>query len=738
MLDSQRNDCSSGVVSAAKAKPNIPPLTAPESRCADRFGTRRLIFAGTLLLAMLVFATFLNGIKGPYIFDDVGSIPNNASIRSFSTAFVPPNQNGITVCGRPTLNLSLAINYAFCQTESAGYHVGNILIHAFAAITLFLLVRRTLSLPTVGGSLARNATWLAWLVAALWAAHPLQTESVTYIAQRAESLVGLFYLLTLYCFVRYTTARNGFWFAASVASCLLGMGAKEVMATAPFVIFLYDRTFISSTFRDAWHRHGRLHLCHAVTLLMLGALVYASKARGGSVGTDEFVTHWSYLCTQAYAVVHYAGLSLWPASLTFDYGPLVVSDVPTIVSCGLIVFAALGGTLWALVRKPARGFIGAWFFLILAPSSSFIPVNTQTIADHRMYLPLIAVVLGIAIFAFKLLGQRSWILFVLLLVPSVTATVVRNKIYLDEVTLWTDSVAKAPSNHRGWLSLSTYHLNKANDPAAASRDAKRSLEIRPNNPDGLNCLGVALIRLGQRSEGLALVERSLIGNPNSYTLNAGAGAAYGECGLYEQAMAHFNKVLELNPADSSIHFSLARCLIQLGRNAEAERHLRLALAGNYGDTDTLCGFGKLFQRLERTDEAIDFFNRAIKRAPQSSKAHNGLGVAYLSQGKVEDGLRHLREAVRLEPQSFEMRVNLCHALDSAGHNDEAISLCDALLHEKADADLYNNLGGLYGKTGQLEKAAAAFQAALQIDPNNITARANYAKARAYLDAKRQR
>jgi hypothetical protein len=421
-------------MSAAHEKPEPAPAVVPNE--IQYFGKRRGIFLAALMLAALVFAAFYNGIKGPYIFDDLDSVLNNASIRSFSTALTPPNQNGITVCGRPTLNFSFAINYVFCQTGSAGYHVGNIFIHAFAAITLFLLVRCTLRLPSVGGRLARNATWLAWLVAALWAVHPLQTESVAYIAQRAESLAGLFYLLTLYCFVRYTTTRGGLWFAASVSSCLLGMGAKEVMATAPLIIFLYDRTFVSGTFRNAWKRHTWLHVSHAATLLLLGALVYASKARGGSVGTDEFVTHWSYLCTQAYAVVHYTWLSLWPAGLTFDYGPLLVSDALTIVSCGAVVIASLGGTLWALSRKPLLGFLGAWFFIVLAPSSSFIPVNTQTIADHRMYLPLAAIVVIIAFSAFRLLGPRSWILLALLVVPAVSATVARNQIYLSEISLW--------------------------------------------------------------------------------------------------------------------------------------------------------------------------------------------------------------------------------------------------------------------------------------------------------------
>ena len=115
---------------------------------------------------------------------------------------------------------------------------------------------------------------LALAVAVLWTIHPLQTETVTYISERCESLMGLFYLLTLYCFIRGKDSENSTgWFTLSVISCLLGMASKEVMVTAPLMVFLYDRTFISGRFREAWKRHGRFYLALAGTWLLLGLLI---------------------------------------------------------------------------------------------------------------------------------------------------------------------------------------------------------------------------------------------------------------------------------------------------------------------------------------------------------------------------------------------------------------------------------------------------------------------------------
>lgn len=726
-------------MSASQAKVSTPP-SAPgsESGPADRFGSPCFLLLGALLLTLLVFGAFINGIKGPYIFDDADSILNNTSIRSLKTALAPPMQNGITVSGRPILNFSFALNYLFCETRNEGVHLGNILIHALAALAFWGVVRRTLLMPAFAGRFSRDASWIAWLAAALWAVHPLQTESVTYAVQRAESLVGLFYLLTLYCFIRYNNTRNWLWFASSVTACLLGMGTKEVMATAPFVIFLYDRTFLSGTFRKAWLQHRWLHLAHAATLLLLAALVIATKSRGGSVGTDDTVTRWGYLCTQAYAMLRYVQLSVWPVGLTLDYGTLIVRDILTIVSCGLVVIGAIAAVIWALVRRPMLGFLGVWFFVILAPSSSFIPVNTQTIAEHRVYLALGAIIVGLVIIAYKFLGQRSWILLALLIVPATTATIARNKLYLNEVAVWEDTVAKRPENYRAWVSLGAYRLHKEKNPAAAEKDLERALAIKPNHKEGLNCLGQTWVKLGRHQEGLALIVKSLRIDPDSHGLNAGAGGAYMDAGLYEQALPHFIKALEPNPTNSTINYNLANCLMKLGRDAEAERRFRIAIEGSPEDIDALNNLGTLLRRNGRIDEAIGFFSRAIELSPNSAKAHNNIGIAYMIQGKADDSLKHLREAARLEPGSYETRSNLAQALTHTGRIDEAIPLCEALLREKPDAELANNLGVLYGQLGQLDKAEQAFRTALKTDPNHASARENYEKLRAYLETQRQR
>ena len=272
--------------------------------------------AGTLIAAAAVVA-YHNSLSGPFLFDDRLSIRDNPTIRQLWPlwgALAPPSGRGLTVEGRPVLNLSFAVNYAIGGTQVWSYHALNLLIHVLAGLTLFGIVRRTLAGRT-------RATDCAFMVALLWTVHPVQTESVTYVVQRAESLMGLFYLFTLYAFIRATEpgARVG-WAALAVSSCLLGMATKEVMVSAPLIVFLYDRTFVSASFRGAWRRHRGLHLALASTWIVLAWLAAGAGNRGGTSGAGIGVGALTYWESQFQAVARYLWLSVYPQPLIFDYG----------------------------------------------------------------------------------------------------------------------------------------------------------------------------------------------------------------------------------------------------------------------------------------------------------------------------------------------------------------------------------------------------------------------------------
>ena len=171
-----------------------------------------------------------------------------------------------------------------------GYHVVNLAIHILGALVLYGVVRRTLLCASLRQRYGDEARWLALAVALIWVVHPLQTESVTYLIQRTESLMGLFFLLTLYCVIRGSTSsgRRG-WYAAAVVCCALGMGSKEVMVVAPLTVLLYDRAFLSGSFREALRARAALYAGLFGCWLVLVGLV-ASTSHSLTAGFGLLVT----------------------------------------------------------------------------------------------------------------------------------------------------------------------------------------------------------------------------------------------------------------------------------------------------------------------------------------------------------------------------------------------------------------------------------------------------------------
>ena len=574
---------------------NPPPARTEPSAAASRW---QLILAGGLIV-LAALAAYHNSLRGPFIFDDEASITNNRTIRHLSDlgqVLSPPHKEGMTVGGRPLFNLSLAVNYACGGTAVWGYHVLNLAIHILAGLTLMGIVRRTLRLGSGQAFQTRMgvaALPLALAVALLWTIHPLQTEAVTYVVQRAESLAGLFYLLTLYCFIRGAgPAGAAYWHPAAIVACLLGMATKEVMASAPLLVLLYDRTFVSGTFREAWRRHGRFYLGLAGTWLLLGFLVASTGGnRGGSVGWGVGVAWWAYGLTQFQAIARYLWLSLWPHPLVLDYGTFWVKAASEIVPYALLIVPLVAATLVGVWRGTVLGFLGFWFFAILSPTS-LVPGTTQMIVEHRMYLSLAAVVaLGVpGIYA--LAGRRSLIVSLALAAGLAWQTAQRNENYRSELSLWHDTVAKRPGNARAQYNL-----------------------------------GVALSHLGRLTEAIAHYEEALRIQPDYADPHNNLGAAFAQMGRVEEAMGHFAEALRINPHDASAHYNLARGLAMAGQIPAAIAHYEAALRITPADAEIHYNLGNVYLRTSRPAQAIAQYEQALQLRPDYEKARQNLARA---------------------------------------------------------------------------------------------------------------
>ncbi len=593
-----------------------------------------------MLAVLLVYA---NSLSAPFVFDDHLSITENPTIRQLwplSTPLSPPSGQGLTVEGRPLLNLSLALNYAISGTSPLGYHATNIAIHALAALTLFGLVRRTLL-----GLGVQPATLLALCAALPWAVHPLQTESVTYVVQRTESLMGLLYLATIYCFARSTVSAVGrvsdppspqrplpssllahrggsetrptfkpaTWRALAVIACALGMATKEVMLTAPLLTLLYDRTFVSGSFRAALQRHGRFYAALAVTWLLLAALVLGSGDRGGTIGPAAGVTSWEYLLCQSRAVLHYARLAVWPQPLIFDYGSDFVS-LATAAPYLLVDLALLALTIFALWRRPLWGFLGAWFFVILAPTSSFVGGTRQMLAEHRIYLSLAALAVLSVLAARHFLGRRFWLASLLISVALGVATFQRNADYASALTLYRDTAAKRPDNAFARYNLGKIYADTGRHTEAVA-EFQQTVQLKPGLAYAHFNLANSLVALSRTTE----------------------------------AQEQFEAALRIDPRYAKAHFNLGNLLLAAANKPSARTHFQTAVALEPNHLEARANLGGVLLELGQLNEAREQLETVARAQPDSVEAHFGLGNVFLLQNHPADAAREFEIVLRLRP-----------------------------------------------------------------------------------------
>ncbi len=729
-------------------------------KVAAKSGRAGLVAAALVVAAAL--AAYSTSFSGPFVFDGRPTIIDNPSIRHLwpigPTLHPPPI--GSPVSGRPITNLSFAINYALGGLEVRGYHALNLLIHILAGLTMFGIVRRALASPATNQAASFHSRPFVIAVAAavIWTVHPLQTESVTYVAQRAEALMGLFYLLTLYCFVRACTNKtaahrgSSFWLGLSLLACLLGMATKEVMFTAPLMVLLYDRTFLAGSFRQAWQRRRAFYLGLASTWSLLAYLMAGAGSRGGTVGFGTAVPWWAYALTQFQAIALYLRLSIWPHPLVIDYG-LKWGGPPVVIAIdGLVVAALVAATVIGILRRSPLGFLGAWFFVILAPSSSVVPIATEIVAEHRMYLPLAAVVvLGVS-GLYDALGKKSMAVFFVLAFGLAFVTARRNGDYRNALALWNETVEYAPDNPGAHNNLGKAYL-EGDDIPAAKREFAEAVRLAPGLPGARNNIGVVLFREGKVNEAIAEYEAALRLDPRYADAAANLGRALTQADRISEAIARFKEALQLEPDNPITHVSLGTAYLHSGRAAEAiaeyhealrlrpnsfEAHNSLAFAlyrtgrkpeaiAEYKETlrlkpdlpDTHYDLGNALAESGLLAGAIEEYNAALRIKPQFAEAEGNLGVALLNEGRVAESIGHFENALRLKPDLVEAQLNLGSAMVEIGRPADAIDHFEAAVRLRPGyGAAHYDLAVALRVLGRREEARTQFEEATRLGVNS--------------------
>ena len=564
-------------------------------------------FLPAALLAAAGCAAYLNSFSAPFLFDDFYHIVYNPRIRDLLHPL-----EFLTGTTRPLVALTLAVNYALGGLNVWGYHAFNLAVHLAAGLTLWGILRRTFQGP--------EAPELALAAALIWLLHPLQTQSVTYVIQRGESLMGLFYLLTLYCVIRD-------WRGRAILCCALGMLSKPVMVTAPVVVLLYDRIFLTPSWRELFRRRGRLYGGLFATWIIL-PLVLSQGTREYQglvgVGLKEF-SPLDYLLTQPGVILHYLRLSFWPHPLLLDIQWPVAKTLIEIVPPAAAVAGLLALTLWALRGRPRIGFLGIWFFGILAPTSSLLPIADAAF-EHRMSLPLAAVAVGTVLAVRRLCGRQQTLFRAVLcagVLALALATVRRNAVYSDPVSFWQEHLFHRPGNARAAVSLGAA-LQQQGRSGEAEEAFESALKFRPDLADAHNNLAYLLLMKGKLEEAHSHYREALRLAPDSAMAHKGMGLTLHRMGRLEEAAAEYEEALRLNPVFSDARVQLGLIRQVQGRAPEAFRQYREALRLNPKEAAAWNNIGTLLFQQRKWREAARFFRRALELDPGYAEARDNL------------------------------------------------------------------------------------------------------------------
>ena len=594
-------------------------------------GANTIFFWGSVcLIAITVLLAYSNSYSGTFLFDDRIVILENPTLLHLWPLGQPQNSLPVAHSGanhvifsRPITNWTFAFNYALGGFNVFGYHLFNVLMHVSSALLVFGIVRRTLLSNGLKERWARPSLLLALSIALLWASHPLATHAINYITQRLESLAGFFYLATLYCFIRSNASNKAcLWLSVGVITAFLGMGSKETMVTAPVVILLYDRAFVSGSFKKALLTHSEFYFGLLLAWGFLAILLLGGHSAAGSIGTNERGVSsdtWSYAATQLGVVLYYLRLTVWPDLLVFDnYWP-AANTLNAILWPALAIAVMMGLTLWGFLKNKPWAFIGIWFFVVLSPSSSFVPIADEYLCEYRMYLPMLAPISLLVLCSYaalkailaKLMLRKSGegvlnggadylfaVLIATIIIVLGVTTYKRNADYASEIIMWSDNVKKTPDNSRAYNGLGSA-LVKANQSEAAIAAFQKAIELNPNYSESYSNIGLVLFQNKQFDAGIEKFREALAlnsGNLDAYNnLQAGLNlfaVEKSKAGNKVAAITAFREVLRINPENAGAKKNLQTSLnilsveqAKAGNKAGAIESIKEVLAINPENED---------------------------------------------------------------------------------------------------------------------------------------------------------
>ena len=617
-----------------------------------------------LVLIILGLIAFLNSLPNSFHFDDYDAIVNNPAIRDLK--HLPSYFTDIStwtmsksVDWRPLVLTTFALNYRMGGINPVFFRLTNLALHIGVAFFLFLIFENIAarSAARLPGLSTRTVTWLALFASGLFLVHTANSEVVNYIFARSTLLATFFYVAAFYCYLRgplgWQEPYSSFWHLAAVISLILAVCSKASAVTLPLNLLVFEIIFLNPSGQSPWHlfKGDPRRLKKYLPLALLGLAyvglrpLFMRRLVVGIFTGDKTESALAYLYTQFRAWVYYVSLFFWPDPLIFDYPGFGLSSSlwETRVLLSLALVSIILGMAWTLWQTaPVISFFVFWYFIVLLPEASFIPL-TNLVSGYRPYpanlgLSIICVLLSYQVISWLCRksnsdirhGQRTALCAAtaaLVLCALSVATIYRNEVWRDAGMLWRDVMKKDPTNPRAYMNLGLY-LQRIGDYQQAEGLIEKAVGMTPDDPSVYLLRALFNVEVGRRASALNDLNHAIDLNPKELYAYYYRGELYRKLGEHQKALSDYRRALQFRPLYTDALFGSAEVLRQTGQDDQAVALCEKILQITARDARAYSCLGDYFSRRGKYREALAIYRKGTALLPRSTSLWYELGGIY--------------------------------------------------------------------------------------------------------------
>jgi len=565
------------------------------------------------------------------------------------------------------------------------HHLTNVIFHVLNSILLLIVLNKM-----------TGALWRSAAVATLFALHPLHVESVAWIAERKDVLSTFFWMLTMLAYHRYVVSRTISKYLLMILFFGLGLMAKPMLVTLPFVLLLLDFWPLKREELNLKINPQRLILEKVPLMIMALAasrVTFYAQSVGGSVISLERVSFASRIQNVIISYVAYLWKMVWPLNLAVFYPYPKQFNILTVVMCLLLLIAITVIVLMSARRLPYLVMGWFWYLGTLVPVIGIVQVGIQSMADRYTYIPLIGIFVMVAWGIPELLDK--WQLKKIAL-ATLTGIVIPILIVCSwiQVGYWKNSnilfehaLEVTVNNYLAHTSLASTLIEQG-DLDGAIKHCTEALRINPKYTYAYNNMGRALRKKGDIQGSIEQYKQSLKINPHFIPIYLILGRALVEEKHYNEAVNQFQECLKIDPQNCDVYNSL----------------------------------GNIMQERGNLDDAIKYYMKALQIDPHQERVYYNLGIAYNKKGNIKKAIGYFEDAIREKPGYVEAINNLKTTRKlQKDYEDSILRIQEVLKTEPQNVVLITKLGGIYRQQGECDKAITQYQKAISIQPNFVQA-----------------